>query len=239
MSDEIAQGAEPSLADIRQQIDALDREIFERLIRRSALITSVGEIKAASGIAAPLRPRREAEQLQQLAAWYAAAQPDMPFASIVAIWREIIGAALAQQGGLRVYVTASTAHIARLYFGAAIDYHLMRTPVDLSVLASGSNIIVLDPETLLAVIDKLPPQAQCFARLGGGDQVVGLALGCFDEELIGSTVLSLVPLGASSTSTTNLATNKTHALVETSDAKYAGRCIGRYAILPVNDREEA
>jgi chorismate mutase len=239
MSDENALGAETSLADIRQQIDAIDREIFDRLVRRSALVTSVGEIKAASGVTTPLRPRREAEQLQQLAAWYAAAQPDMPFASVVAIWREIIGGALAQQGGLRVHVTAGTAQMARLYFGAAINYHPIDEKVDFTMLTQGYDIIVLEPKALLAAIDRLPPQARCFARLNGAGQTIGLAVGCFEEELIGSSELSLVPRDAVSGAMTCLAEDATQALVESTATKTLGRSIGRYAILPVNDREEA
>ncbi len=238
MSDENAQSAETSLADIRQKIDAIDREIFERLVQRSALVTSVGEIKAASGIATPLRPRREAEQLQQLAAWYSAAQPDMPFASIVAIWREIIGSALAQQGGLRVHATAATAQLARLYFGAAIDYHLISETVDLAMLTKGGDIIVLEPQALLAAIDQLPPQVQCFARLGGAGQTVGLAIGCFAEELIGSRLLSVIPRDALSVGMTCLAEDDTLALVESMVTKPSGRYIGRYEILLGNDREE-
>jgi chorismate mutase len=238
MSDENAQGAETSLADIRQKIDAIDREIFERLVQRSALVTSVGEIKAASGVATPLRPRREADQLQQLAAWYSAAQPDMPFTSIVAIWREIIGSALAQQGGLRVHVTAATAQLARLYFGAAIDYHLIAETVDLAMLTKGGDIIVLEPQALLAAIDQLPPQVQCFARLGGAGQTVGLAIGCFDEELIGSSLLSVIPRDALSVAMTCLAEDDTQALVESMETKPSGRYIGRYEILLGNDREE-
>lgn len=238
MSDENTQGAETSLADIRQQIDAIDREIFDRLVRRSALVTSIGEIKAAAGVVTPLRPRREAEQLRQLAAWHSAAQPDMSFASIVAIWREIIGAALAQQGGLQVHVTAATAQLARLYFGAAIDYRLIEETVDLTMLTKGGDIIVLEPQVLLAAIDQLPPQVQCFARLGGAGQTVGLAIGCFEEELIGSSLLSVISRDALSPAMTCLAEDDMQALVETMETKPLGRYIGRYEILLGNDREE-
>lgn len=240
MTDTNETQAEMSLADIRHEIDAVDREIFDCLLRRSELIKSVSQIKAATGIKAPLRPRREAEQLAQLTQWYTAVQTDMPLASIISIWREIIGAALAQQGGLRVHVTESTALAARLYFGASIDYlPLSGENFDLEVMLSGADIFILEPQDLLSVIDRLPAEVRCFARMQGQGAQVCLALGCFDDDLTGSVALSVVPIGDQPQASTCLASDGTRMLIETADANISVPCIGRYAILPVNDREKA
>ena len=96
--------APTDLADIRDQIDELDGELRDLLLARAKLVDQVGKAKAASGDTVTLRPQREAAQIVKLAEWQKTNAPDMSLAGLVAIWREIIGMALHQQGGLKCCV---------------------------------------------------------------------------------------------------------------------------------------
>lgn len=110
------------LADIREKIDALDSQMRDLLRARAGLVDAVALAKARSSDDAPLRPAREAAQIEALAAWQKTEAPNLPLAGLIAIWREIIGVGLAQQGGLTIYHTAESATAARAHFGASLSY---------------------------------------------------------------------------------------------------------------------
>ena len=107
------------LAAIREEIDALDAQMRALLFARARLVEDVARSKAQELDTMALRPAREMQQMQVLADWHACEKPSFGLASLVAVWREIIGAALAQQGGLMVHICAQTARLARDHFGVA------------------------------------------------------------------------------------------------------------------------
>ncbi|MEC8098580.1 MAG: chorismate mutase, partial [Pseudomonadota bacterium] len=92
------------LSAIRKEIDALDAQMRALLLARARLVEEVARSKAGEPETMPLRPAREMKQMQALADWHAIENPPFGLASLLAVWREIIGAALAQQGGLVVHV---------------------------------------------------------------------------------------------------------------------------------------
>ena len=110
------------LAAIREEIDALDAQMRALLFARARLVEDVVRSKAQELDTMALRPAREMQQMQVLADWHAREKPSFGLASLVAVWREIIGAALAQQGGLMVHICAQTARLARDHFGVAAQY---------------------------------------------------------------------------------------------------------------------
>ena len=112
------------LLAIRREIDALDAQLRELLKARARLVSKVAASKAQSGDACALRPAREAAQLAELKAWQETQAPELPLDGLTAIWREIIGMALNQQGGLTIFATQEAMMSARLYFGASLDYQL-------------------------------------------------------------------------------------------------------------------
>jgi|SaaInlStandDraft_1057018.scaffolds.fasta_scaffold28211_2 chorismate mutase len=114
----------PDLLAIRRDIDALDANLRELLKARAGLVAKVAASKAQSGDARALRPAREAAQLAELKAWQETQAPELPLAGLTAIWREIIGMALNQQGGLTIFATPEAMPAARAYFGASLDYQL-------------------------------------------------------------------------------------------------------------------
>jgi chorismate mutase/prephenate dehydratase len=80
--------ASPPLASLREQIDALDRELLALLNRRAAVAQQVGDVKKAEGSLA-FKPDREA---QVIAGLKAANPGPLPNDAVAPIWREIMSA---------------------------------------------------------------------------------------------------------------------------------------------------
>ncbi len=87
-----------SLQALRQQIDAVDRELLALLNRRAGLALAVGEIKKQEG-SVVFRPEREAQVIDGLKA----ANPGpLQTESVAPIWREIMSACRALETPTRV-----------------------------------------------------------------------------------------------------------------------------------------
>ena len=113
--------ATDGLAGLRQQIDALDRQLLDMLNQRAHLAEQVGDIKRAEG--SPFfRPDRVAqvlEKIQQL-------NPGpLKNTHVAAIWREIMSACLALEAPQRVAVLGPIGtfceQAAIEYFGSAAE----------------------------------------------------------------------------------------------------------------------
>jgi len=86
------------LDDIRKQIDQLDQHLLDLLSKRADLVHEVGTIKKKEGLQI-YAPEREDALLKRLAAMNKGRLPDR---SILAIYREIMSAALALEDDLTV-----------------------------------------------------------------------------------------------------------------------------------------
>jgi chorismate mutase-like protein len=104
-------GPDKQLADLRAEIDTIDSQLHDLLMRRTDLAVQVGEVKArvqplggtpADG-AKFIRPAREALILRRLVARH---QGKLPKAVIVRMWREMISALLQVEGPFLVAVQA-------------------------------------------------------------------------------------------------------------------------------------
>jgi chorismate mutase-like protein len=104
-------GPDKQLADLRAEIDAIDSQLHDLLMRRTDLAVQVGDVKAqvqplggtpADG-AKFIRPAREALILRRLVARH---QGKLPKAVIVRMWREMISALLQVEGPFLVAVQA-------------------------------------------------------------------------------------------------------------------------------------
>ena len=165
-------GAPTDLADIRDQIDELDGELRDLLLARAQLVDQVAKAKAASGDTVTLRPQREAAQIAKLAEWQKTNAPDMSLAGLVAIWREIIGMALYQQGGLEVVCTADGAASARAHFGASVSYRVVTDAAQALAGVSENSVAVIALPQAQAAYDTMqvvarlpatgPAQALCY-----------------------------------------------------------------------------
>jgi chorismate mutase len=140
-----AAGAQPTLADLRGDIDAVDDALLELVEARMDLARRVGDRKAAGGPETALnwRPGREAELLGRLLARAGAASRPLT----LAVWRELIGAGLAAQGPLEVTVWDGgdwgLREKASRRFGAAADYTAARSADQALARASTQNAVAV------------------------------------------------------------------------------------------------
>jgi chorismate mutase len=114
----------PVLLRLRQDIDAVDDQILDLLLRRFDLGYSVADAKRNLPPAPNMRPAREAEILRRLAArWRGPA----PVSTLAAIWRHIISTVLGLQGPFTVHLTnedrETTPPLAANHFSAGAQFH--------------------------------------------------------------------------------------------------------------------
>jgi chorismate mutase len=105
------------LEDLRREIDEIDAQLHELLIRRTEVSRTIGKAKERGR--ARIRPAREAQIMRQLVARH---RGTLPKAVLLRIWREIISDSAAQQGpfSLSVYVSEEAPELrdlAREFFG--------------------------------------------------------------------------------------------------------------------------
>ena len=90
--------APDDLAALRREIDSIDEQLHDLLMRRGEVVSEIGRRKAADG-QVMFRPAREAQLLRRLLARH---RGDLSSSSIVRLWREIIAASIRIQGQLTV-----------------------------------------------------------------------------------------------------------------------------------------
>ncbi len=114
--------ASDALAPLRARIDALDRQIVERLNERAEVVREIGRVKNASQtpIYAPEREQKVFRQLRQYN------KGPLPDACVEAVWREVMSGSFALERPLRIGFlgpAGTFSHLtARRKFGASVDY---------------------------------------------------------------------------------------------------------------------
>ncbi len=110
-----------TLDQLRQQIDAVDRELLSLLNRRAQLAGEVGEIKRVEG-SAVYRPEREAQVIAGLQALNAG---PLKQESISHIWREVMSACRSLEAAQRVAVLGPAGtyceQAALAFFGSSVE----------------------------------------------------------------------------------------------------------------------
>ncbi len=110
-----------SLADLRVQIDSLDRQLLDLLNRRAHVAEQVGEVKKREGTPY-FRPDRVAQVIEKM---QQSNQGPLKALHVAAIWREIMSACLALESPQRVAVLGPEGtfceQAAIEYFGGAAD----------------------------------------------------------------------------------------------------------------------
>ncbi len=113
-------GASPELLVLRNQIDAVDRELLALLNRRAGLALEVGELKKHQG-SPVFRPEREAQVIEGLKA---ANIGPLQVSSIAPIWREVMSACRSLETPTRVAYLGPAGtfseEAALSYFGSSI-----------------------------------------------------------------------------------------------------------------------
>jgi chorismate mutase len=120
----------PSLDNLRQEIDVIDRELHGLIRRRAELVDKITAAKPDGGLA--IRPGREARILRQR---LAAHEGVFPAAAVYRMWREMMSSfALMQTPGLRIAVCRPADQpgywdLARDHFGCQIPLVGFESPM--------------------------------------------------------------------------------------------------------------
>ena len=136
----------PNLDDLRQQIDGIDDTLHDLLMRRAELVERIAAAKAAGGLA--LRPGREAQVIRRLLVRHGGRFPP---ASMVRLWREIMGAFTFLQCPIRVAICRPADQpgywdLARDHFGVQIPFTAHETPIQvLAAVRADPNVIGVVP----------------------------------------------------------------------------------------------
>ncbi len=136
--------AERALADLRVEIDRIDRAMHELLIERGRVIDRLIEIKARQGGGSAFRPAREASMMRALAERHHGL---LPLDTVESIWRIIISTFTYVQAPYRVHVDVSRGDAAmrdsaRFHFGFTVPCmpHLGAADVIAAVAESDGDL---------------------------------------------------------------------------------------------------
>ena len=114
------------LDTLRSNIDAIDDQIHSLLLRRTDLVTQIGDLKRSLRVDGfPLRPAREAAIIRRLVARH---RGPFPVATLVHLWRTLLSGQLMVQSHFNTAVfepstDATYCSIARDQFSAAAKVH--------------------------------------------------------------------------------------------------------------------
>ena len=111
--------SKPTLADLRVEIDRIDRQMHELLIERGQVIDRLIAIKTRQGGGSAFRPAREASMMRALVERH---RGRLPLDTVEGIWRVIISTFTYVQAPYRVHVDVSGGDAAmrdsaRFHFG--------------------------------------------------------------------------------------------------------------------------
>ena len=197
-------GTASALADLRREIDEIDRRVHDLLMRRASVVEAVAAAKAeadAVGDTPPqiVYPAREAEIVRRLGGRH---RGRLPLPTVVQIWREIMAASVNLQRRMHVGVVESSAGrvlpTARDHFGVTVSTRAFATAAALfEAVATTPDVIGLLPfpdsrdgeapwwlhlasaaGDAPRVVARLP-----FLKRGGGD---ALAIGAFGPGVSGA-----------------------------------------------------
>jgi chorismate mutase len=109
----------PTLDDLRRQIDAIDDQLHDLIMRRTEIVEAIGKEKRDGKVPA-FRPGREAVILRRLVARHGGRFPAI---ALVRMWREMLAATVGMQANFAVAVYAPSAasgywDLARDHFGS-------------------------------------------------------------------------------------------------------------------------
>jgi chorismate mutase len=116
--------AEPSLADLRREIDRLDAAMHDLLIERGTIIDRLIAVKKTQDSGSAFRPGREAAMMKVLAERHHGL---LPFDTIESIWRIIISTFTYVQAPYAVHASVEAGDdkmrdSARFHFGFTVPY---------------------------------------------------------------------------------------------------------------------
>ena len=140
----MSSSSQPTLADLRAEIDRIDATMHELLIERGRVIDRLIEIKARHGGGSAFRPAREAQMMRALAKRH---RGRLPLDTVESIWRVIISTFTYIQAPYRVHIDVSHGDAAmrdsvRFHFGFTVPCatHFSAGEVIGAVSGSGGDL---------------------------------------------------------------------------------------------------
>lgn len=135
-----------TLDEARERIDAIDGAILDLLHDRARVVRHVGRLKRESGGTTAASAYRPAREVAMLRALRERTRPPLAFATVSAVWREIVSGFTAAQVPLAVETVAACAALARDTFGAQAVLTVAPSPGDcLAAMARRPGTVALIP----------------------------------------------------------------------------------------------
>jgi chorismate mutase len=115
---------EPTLADLRQDIDRIDAAMHELLLERGEIIDTLIAVKKTQEVGSAFRPAREAEMMRRLVQRH---RGNLPLETAESIWRVIIATFTYVQAPFAVHADLSAGDAlmrdtARFHFGFTVPF---------------------------------------------------------------------------------------------------------------------
>jgi chorismate mutase len=137
----VSTSPEPTLADLRSEIDRIDSAMHELLIDRGRIIDRLIQIKARQGGGSAFRPAREASMMRALVERH---RGRLPLDTVESIWRVIISTFTYIQAPYSVHVDVSRGEAAirdsaRFHFGFTVPCVAHRSAADVIAAVAGSS----------------------------------------------------------------------------------------------------
>ena len=136
-----------SLDSLRREIDAIDDQMHDLLMRRTAVVERIGALKSQDAAPVYIRPEREATMLRRLVKRH---RSRFPAPVVVRIWREMMAATSRLQGPFSVAVYAPERSVD--YWDLARDHYGSCTRMDLHRRAGPAIRAVTDGTATVAVL---------------------------------------------------------------------------------------
>ena len=137
-----------TLEEIRREIDALDHQVHDLLMRRAELIVKVIEAKRKNKMHT-VQPEREAMMIRRLLGRHSGV---LPREAIARIWRELVGAVSLVQTNLKATVTVPDNNRGLLYWDMAKDYFSSVLPMQKSETPLSALAAVREGDVTFAVV---------------------------------------------------------------------------------------
>src|SRR2546428_266151 len=117
-----AKPQEPSLPDLRREIDRIDEAMHRLLMERGEIIDTLIKVKKTQEVGSAFRPAREADMMRRLVERH---RGMLPLDTVESIWRVIISAFTFVQAPFRVHADFSAGEAAmrdceRFHFGFTV-----------------------------------------------------------------------------------------------------------------------
>ena len=147
-----AAGRQPTLADLRAEIDRIDRAMHELLIERSGIIDTLISVKKSGETGSAFRPAREASMMRALVERH---RGILPLDTVESIWRVIIATFTYVQQAYSVHVDLSSGDAlvrdsVRFHFGYTVPVvqHVGAAAVVDAVASSRGDLGLLRAEAV-------------------------------------------------------------------------------------------